>query len=114
MLHLTIKNALNGLVSMKTFHFNSIILYLKYIHAKIQLIIYSKYIFVERAKVVFTKTQSNDQVCYNLMWEAMSDETKLMDCFSSSPKNSQDNRDVDRILNVSLSVHRTVKVMLWQ
>ena len=81
---------------------------------KIQLIIFSNHIFVERAKLVFTKTHNNDQVCYNLMWEAMSDETKLMDCFSLSPKNSQDNRDVDRILNVSLSVHRTAKVMLWQ
>ena len=48
------------------------------------------------------------------MWESMSEETKLMDCFSSSPKNTHENRDVDRILNVSPFVQRTVKVMLWQ
>ena len=68
--------------------------------------------FLEKAKLVFTKTQNDAGVCYNHMWESMSEETKLMDCFSSSPKNTHENRDVDRILNVSPFVQRTVKVML--
>ena len=70
--------------------------------------------FVERAKLVITKTQNDAEVCYNHRWEAMSDETKLMDCFSSSPNNTHEKRDVDRILNVSPFVQLTFKVMLWQ
>ena len=44
-------------------------------------------------------------VCYNHIWESISEQkVALMDCFSTSPKNTHGSSDVDSIINVSRSV----------
>ena len=45
-------------------------------------------------------------VCYNHIWESISEQkpTELMDCFSSSPKNTHGSSDEDSNISVSRDV----------
>ena len=60
-----------------------------------------------KAKLVFTKELSEDYsgrtaVCYNHIWETISEQkAPLMDCFSTSPKNTHKNDGKDSIISVS-------------
>ena len=66
--------------------------------------------FKGKAKLVFTRMEVEDDsegtaVCYNHIWESISEQkVELMDCFSSSPKNTHGSNDVDSIISVSRSV----------
>ena len=63
--------------------------------------------FQGKAKLVFSRMEIDDEsegtaVCYNHIWESISEQkVALMDCFSTSPKNTHGSSDVDSIISVS-------------